>query len=498
MKQHNLFVTPIQLKRDYILPNLAFSPQKWYTSCMVEIKRGLSSSEKREFYSRLLHLAFPIMLQNLLNSSVSFVDTLMIGMVGETALAAVGLANQMFFLIAIFFYGVSSAAAIFIAQYWGAGNRESLHKVMGIALVLNFSGALLSTFFSLFFPELLMKIFTTDPVVVARGVEYLQVVAISYLFTSIAMIFFIALRSTGNAKTPLYVSAFAMVLNVILNYILILGKFGLPRMEVRGAALATTIARIVEAILILYFVFKNKHPIATNIKKYFSFDRALVKRYFITGLPVILNEMFWSLGMTAYKIAFARMGTNVLAAVNVTEAIQGLFFVALMGISNASAIMIGNRIGEGRLEMAKSYASRLLISGLLIGALLGGALALTSSILPIPFNLSPGVMQMTIYTLIVMGILLPIKAYNMILVIGVLRAGGDTRFSMFTELAGVWLIGVPLAFIGALVIKMPIYYLYLFLALEEVFKFMMGMVRIKSGRWINLLIEEPSANLDLA
>ena len=369
---------------------------------------------------------------------------------------------------------------------------------MGIALVLNFSGALLSTFFSLFFPELLMKIFTTDPVVVARGVEYLQVVAISYLFTSIAMIFFIALRSTGNAKTPLYVSAFAMVLNVILNYILILGKFGLPRMEVRGAALATTIARIVEALLILYFVFKNKHPIATNIKKYFSFDRALVKRYFITGLPVILNEMFWSLGMTAYKIAFARMGTNVLAAVNVTEAIQGLFFVALMGISNASAIMIGNRIGEGRLEMAKSYASRLLISGLLIGALLGAALALTSSILPIPFNLSPGVMQMTIYTLIVMGILLPIKAYNMILVIGVLRAGGDTRFSMFTELAGVWLIGVPLAFIGALVIKMPIYYLYLFLALEEVFKFMMGMVRIKSGRWINLLIEEPSANLDLA
>ncbi|MGI6480613.1 MAG: MATE family efflux transporter [Sphaerochaetaceae bacterium] len=467
---------------------------------MVEIKRGLSSAEKGEFYSRLLHLAFPIMLQNLLNSSVSFVDTLMIGMVSESALAAVGLANQMFFLIAIFFYGVSSSAAIFIAQYWGAGNRESMHKVMGIALLLNLAGALLATLSSLFFPELLMKIFTKDPVVIAHGVEYLKVVAISYLFSSIVLIFFIALRSTGNAKTPLYVSAFAMGLNIVLNYILILGKFGLPRMEVRGAALATTIARGTEVVLTLFFVFKNKHPIAATLKQYFSFDKALVKRYLSTGIPVILNEMFWSLGMTAYKVAFARMGTDVIASVNVTEAIQGLFFVALMGISNASAIMIGNRLGEGQIETSKQYASRLLLSGLVVGTVLGIALILTSPLLPIPFNLSAGVLQMTTYTLVVMGILVPIKAYNMILIVGVLRSGGDTRFSMFTELAGVWFIGVPLAFIGALVIKMPIYYLYLFLAIEEVFKFVIGMVRIKSGKWINILVEEsptPSVNLDL-
>jgi len=148
--------------------------------------------------------------------------------------------------------------------------------------------------------------------------------------------------------------------------------------------------------------------------------------------------------------------------------------------------------------MAKSYALRLLMSGLILAVLLGVALILTSPFLPIPFNLSPGVLQLTTYTLVAMGILLPIKAYNMIMMVGVLRAGGDTRFSMIAELAGVWLIGVPLAFIGALVIKMPIYYLYLFIALEEVFKLIVGMVRIKRGRWINLLIEEPPANLDLA
>ncbi|MFA5468919.1 MAG: MATE family efflux transporter [Sphaerochaetaceae bacterium] len=465
---------------------------------MVDIDTGALLNDKREFYSRLIHLALPIMLQNLLNSAVSFVDTLMIGMVGEAALAAVGLANQMFFLIIIFFYGVSSAAAIFIAQYWGAGNREALHKVMGIALLLNLFGALISSFFSFFYPELLMRIFTVDPVVIARGAEYLRIVAVSYLFSSVVLIFSIALRSTGNAKLPLYVSTFAIVLNIILNYILILGKLGFPRMEVRGAALATTIARTAEIILLLLIIYRRKYPVAAPIKEYFSFNKTLLKRYLITGIPVILNEMFWSLGMTAYKVAFARMGTNVIASVNVTEAIQGLFFVALMGISNASAIMIGNRIGEGSLESARVYARRLLLSGLIVGAFLGVALVLLSPLLPIPFNLSFTSYEMTRLTLIVMGILLPIKAYNMILVVGVLRSGGDTRFSMFTELAGVWIIGVPLAFLGALVLKMPIHQLYLFLALEEVFKFILGMIRVKSGKWINVLTEETPLSLDPA
>lgn len=445
---------------------------------------------KKEFFSRLMRLAFPIMLQNLLVNSVSFVDTLMIGLVGETALAAVGLANQMFFLITLFFFGVSSGAAIFIAQYWGAGDRTSMHRIMGIALVTSLLGALLSALFSFFFPKMIMHIFTDDPVVVTKGVEYLKIVAISYLFTAVVMVFSTSLRVTGDAKTPLYISAFSMTVNVVLNYGFILGNFGFPRMEVQGAALATTLARGTEAIVLIGFIYKKKRPSAAPLRELISFNRIMVKRYFFTCTPVILNEIFWSLGMTAYKIAFSRMGTDVIASINVTEAIQGLFFVALMGISNASAIMIGTRIGENRLATAKVYASRLLLIGFFTGIIIGIALIGLSPWLPIPFNLTPSVALMTTRSLIVLGMLIPIKAFTMILVVGVLRSGGDTRFSMVTELAGVWLIGVPCAFLGALVFHMPIYFVYLFVGLEEVFKFSVGIIRVRSDKWIHRLTED--------
>lgn len=445
---------------------------------------------RKEFFSRLLFLALPIMLQNLLASSVSFIDTVMIGTVGEDALAAVGLANQMFFLITLFFFGVSSGAAIFVAQYWGAQDRTSMHRVMGIALAISLVGAAFSSFISLTFPSAIMHIFTDDPIVVQRGTEYLRVVAVSYLFTAVVMIYSTSLRSTGDAKTPLYISLLSMSLNVVLNYLLILGKFGFPRMEVRGAALATAIARGVEVALLLVLVYKRKSPVAAPLGSLVRFSRPLVKKYLVTCLPVIMNEMFWSLGMTAYKVAFSKMGIEVIASVNVSESIQNLFFVVLMGVSNASAIMIGNRIGENRLDLARLYAKRLLLLGFFTGAVLGASLAFFSPWLPIPFNLSSTVSHMTTLSLISLGSLIPIKAFNMVLVVGVLRSGGDTRFSMITELAGVWFIGVPCAFIGALLLGMPIHMLYLFVGLEEAFKFVFGIVRIKSGKWVNRLTED--------
>ena len=457
---------------------------------MIAAQNPLLEETRREFFSKLLFLSLPIMMQNLLMASVSFVDTMMIGMVGEEAIAAVGLANQMFFLITLFFFGVSSGAAIFVAQYWGAQDRESMHKVMGIALLISMAGALLSSIISLVFPEAIMSIFTDDPTVISRGREYLVVVAVSYLFTAVVMVYSTSLRSTGDAKTPLYISIFSLSLNVILNYVLILGKFGFPRLEVRGAALATAISRGLEMVFLLLLVYGKKRAVAAPIKRLLGFNRTMVKKYFVTCLPVILNEMFWSLGMTTYKIAFSRMGMEVIASVNVSEAIQNLFFVILMGISNASAIMIGNRIGENRINLAIANANRLLHIGLFTGAILGGLLALLAPWLSIPFNLSPAVAHMTTRSLLSLGLLVPIKAYNMVLVVGVLRSGGDTRFSMFAELTGVWLIGVPCAFLGALVFHIPIYYLYLFVGLEEVFKLIIGMVRVKSGKWINRLTED--------
>lgn len=217
----------------------------------AKLFKPLNSSNK-EFIQRLLMLALPIMGQNLLISSVSFVDTLMIGMVGEVQLAAVGLANQLFFLISLFYFGVSSGAAIFVSQYWGSQDLKRMHKVIGIALITNLVGSLVATIGSLFFPHQLLMIFTKDALVVELGSQYLVIVAVSYLFTAVVMIYSAALRSTTDARTPLYTSALSIIVNVILNYVLIFGKLGFPKLGVAGAAIATAIARLAEMLLLLY------------------------------------------------------------------------------------------------------------------------------------------------------------------------------------------------------------------------------------------------------
>ncbi|MFA7671689.1 MAG: MATE family efflux transporter [Sphaerochaetaceae bacterium] len=445
------------------------------------------STSKKVFFKQLLFLALPIMAQNLLVSSASFVDTLMVGKVGESALAAVGLANQLFFLIALFYFGVSSGAAIFIAQYWGAQDKKSMHKVIGLALMINLFGALAATIASFFFPELLLGIFTKDETVIRIGSEYLKVVAISYLFSAVVMIFSTALRSTTDARTPLYISIISLFINIGFNYVLIFGKFGFPRLEVKGAALATAIARAAEMVILLIIIYRNKKGVAASLKEYLSFDKTLVKTYLTVCLPVIFNEILWSLGMTAYKVAYAKMGVEVIAAVNVIEAIQSLFFVVLMGTSNATAIMVGNKIGENKIAGARLYAKMLLFISFASGIVLGLFLFSLAKLLIVPFSLSREVGSLTASSLRTMSLLVPIKAVNMVLIVGLLRSGGDTRFSMFTELFGVWLIGVPCAFIGVLVLSLPLHFLYLFVGLEELFKFFIGLFRIKSNKWITRL-----------
>jgi putative MATE family efflux protein len=309
--------------------------------------------------------------------------------------------------------------------------------------------------------------------------------------TALVMIYSASLRSTGDSKTPMYITMISLIVNVILNYGLILGNFGLPRLEVKGAAIATLIARTLEMIILLFIIYRRKSAIAAPLKTLFSFNFEEVKSYLITCFPVILNEIFWSLGMVFYKIAFARLGTTVIASVNVSQSIEHLFFVVLIGVSNAAAIIIGNKIGENDIPLAQKYASTLIKLVIVVGILMGIGLFTLAPIIPRLFTLSDYVYGITVLSLRSMALLIPIKAVTMLIVVGILRSGGDTKFSMIVELTGVWGIGVPLAFIGALVFKLPIYYLYLLVGLEEFFKASIGYYRIRSNKWITRLVEEP-------
>ena len=432
----------------------------------------------------MFSIALPVVFQGLLTNSLSFVDTLMIGQLGEKAIAAVGLANQMFFLISLLFFGISSGSSIFLSQFWGARNEKNIKKVMGLSATAAFFGALFAAIVSFFFPTQLMHIFTYDAVVVNFGVSYLKIVAISYIFTAISNVLSTALRVIGHAKIPLGVALFSLTMNAIGNYLLIFGVGPFPELGVAGAAIATAISRLAEVVLLLYITYK-KHPVlAIKDRTAFSWDKTFLRIIVPTSLPVILNEIFWSLGMTTYKIAFSKIGISALAAVNVNEAIANLFFVAMMGVSNATLIMIGIKIGEGRTDLAKLYAKRFTMISLIAGIGAGAMQALMAPWFATLFNITAEVRRTAILCLLVNSLLLPIKSINMSVIVGLLRAGGDTRFSMFAEMFGVWAVGVPLAFFGVLVLHLNIYQVYMLLGVEELTKLVLGLVRLKRGKWI--------------
>jgi len=437
------------------------------------------------FRKTMLGISLPIILQMLLTNGLSFVDTMMIARLGESEVAAVGLANQMFFLVFLIFFGITSGTGIFVAQFWGDRDEKGIHHVVGLSLFGTMVFAIPFALVSLIIPHELMRLFTPDPVVVKLGVQYLKVIAPSYIFSGISFSFAMALRSIERPRIPLLATAISLGLNTIMNLILIFGLLGFPALGVAGAAIATLISRGIELIVIVFLIFSRRLPVAAGIREYLGFDREMVKRFFITAGPVLLNEIAWSLGMVMYKIVFARMGTDVIAAANITESIQGLFFVILMGTGTTAAIMIGKKIGEGNKEDAGRFARYFLIQGVFSGAVLGLIMSSTAPAIVLLLELKPETTALVRLTLMAIGILLPIKAFNLHMIVGILRSGGDTRFSFFTEFLGVWGIGVPMAFLGGLYFKLGLPAVYLLVGLEEVFKFFMTGLRFRSGKWIN-------------
>ena len=445
----------------------------------------------RAFFRAMFSIALPITIQNLIASSVNMLDTLMITSLGQESLAAVGLANQVFFFYGVTVFGISTGSAIFIAQFWGNRDRRNIKRILGLSLTLGSLLGIMFTLAALFIPEYLMKIFSKDPKVIALGVKYLRAVSTSYVITGISFSYAVASRSVGEARMPVVASFASFVTNGVFNYLLIFGKLGFPRLEVVGAAYGTLIARAVELFIILYFVYSSRGPLAGSIREMTDWNKNFVKRYFKTATPVIFNEAFWSLGTVLYSIAYAKIGTEAAAAVQILNTVQNLFMVITRGMGNACTVMVGNKIGAGEEEVAIQYANRFLILSIGVGLLLSTGIFLTSDLMLKAFrNLTPELYETSKRLLIALAIFFTIKVYNGTLVVGVLRGGGDTRFSMLLDMAGVWLIGVPLAFIGALVLKFPVYYVTPLVYMEEVVKAAIGTPRVISRKWVTNLIKD--------
>jgi putative MATE family efflux protein len=446
--------------------------------------------ERKTFTKKTIFLVIPIMLQALLVNGVTFVDTLMIGQLGTIQIAAVGVASQLFFLVTMFLYGISSAGGIFFSQFWGAKDIKSIKKVLGIIIVFSVFCCGIVSILSTLFPRFVMLIFTKDLSVIESGNSYLRIVGFSYILTGISFSYAVGLRFTGDAKTPLIVSLIALSVDVVGNYLLIFGIGPFPEMGISGAALSTSLSRVVEVFLYIIVTSSRKNcPIKFSFKDSLNFDKKFVVKFFKVAFPVVINDILWSVGMVCYKIAYSKIGTGALAAVQVVESINNLFFISISGLGSAVAIILGTKIGEGKEEEAHRYSMFALKFSMILGAMVGLLIILISPIFVDQFKIDADVKKMAVDSLKILAILQVIKAFTMVEVIGVLRGAGDATFSMFLEMSSIWLIGVPIAFISALVWHLPLPLIYLMVGSEEIVKLIVGMKRIRSKKYIHNFVK---------
>ncbi|HCY87676.1 MAG TPA: MATE family efflux transporter [Desulfobacteraceae bacterium] len=447
----------------------------------------LKASQKK-FIGLLWTLALPIALQNLLTCSMGVIDILMVGQLHEAAIAAVGIANQFVFMFIVIQYGIHSGVSIFTAQYWGKQDLSRIKHLSGMGIMVGLFIAAVFSFVALVLPHRLMGLFSTDPTVIRLGVDYLGIVGVAFAFTAVSFSFMVNLRAMGFAKVPMVCSVVAVGLNIFLNYVLIFGKLGFPELGVTGAAIATTTAKVTEGLVMAGIIYGKRYPLAATLKEMCSFDAAFFRRVATTCWPVFLNEFFWVTGISLYKLVYARLGTESIAAVNIVATLEEFLFIPFFGLFHGGAIMIGNSIGAGKEKTAYAYGQFLLIAQLLM-AMAGGLLMILSRDTVLSFyNISPGTYENAYYLMLVSGLLLWTKTTNFTNIVSVLRSGGDTRFGFLLDLTGVWCIGVPLAFLGAFYLRLPVYWVMALIAVEEFYKLGIGIPRFFSKKWIRNLV----------
>lgn len=450
--------------------------------------RAMHFFKDKDYYKQLLRLMLPIALQNIFASALNLVSVLMIGQLGDAPVAAVGLANQVWFLLNIIVFGVVSGASMFQAQFWGKRDIHNIRRVLGLSVKISAIVALIFWGAAFFFPESVLRIYSSDPAVIEEGSRYLRTVSWSYWFYAITSAYSTAARATGNVRTPMLVSTSALGVGVVLQYVFIFGfpPMGIEPGGVNGAAIGILIARGFECVTFLLIIYlKRSSPIAANLRDLADANLGYFGRVMTPVLPVIINEVLWSFAITTYNVIYGHISTQSVAAINIASTVESLAWGIFLGVGNATSIMVGHLIGESKTDQAYRYAGRSLVVQALGGLGMGALIYLFGGTILQYYKVSPEVVDYARGILTVMAIGWSMRAVNHVIIIGVLRAGGDSRFSLFLDGIIIWLVGVPLVAAAAFLLHLPIYYVYAFTMAEEAVKMIVGLWRYFSKRWIN-------------
>jgi len=449
-----------------------------------------------DFWKPTLRLAIPVALQNLLTCSFSLVDTIMLGQLGDVAVASVGMAGQWTWLINVLFFGLTSGSSVFLAQYWGAKDMAGVRRTYGLLLTSASCVGFLASLLAILFPSQVISCFTSDAAVIASGVSYLRIAGFSYLATAFTQIFCTVLRSTEEVRLPLVVTFISVILNAFLNYGLIFGRFGLPEMGVRGAALATAISAWVSPGVLFIISAVRKNVLICPRRQLFAFDGAFVKKFLRISIPVLLNEGLWSLGMIFQNMVYGHMGTSGYAALTISKVLQDLFFVFFAGMGHASAVLVGKEIGAGYMDAAVRFAKRFVFLVPTLAIPINFILILARSFFLGFYSISDEVYHLANLILLLGAIESPLRYIPYVTIIGVFRPGGDTRTGLYYDLIMVYGCSLPLSILLGLVFHLPFPLVYAAaLFAEDGIKVFLCLRRTWSLKWIQPVVDSAGSGI---
>lgn len=443
--------------------------------------------ERYVFHESLLKIAIPVTLQSLLQSSFSVVDQIMTGQLGSVSIAGIGLGSKFASLYSVLAAAVAAVAGIMIAQYIGKKEEKEVGRSFYLNLFLALALAVAFTGVAILFPKQVMSMYTKDAATMEAAAGYLRILSFSWIPVAAGTILSTLLRCREAAKIPLYASILAAVVNTGLNYVLIFGKFGFPRLEAKGAALATVISQIFGFLLTFVLFIREQRKRGWKLPFAVRMDKEKLIQYGGILLPILLCEFLWSLGENVYASIYGHIGTGECAAMTLTTPIQVLMIGALSGLAQAAGIIIGKLLGRNEYEKAYRESKWLLLYGLVGAILFSLLIVVCRPFYVLLYQVEDSVRETASQLLMAFALIAPVKVLNMILGGGIIRSGGKTKYVMVIDIVGTWLFGVPLGLLTAFVFELPIAYVYFILSLEECVRLLISMVVFVRKNWMQRL-----------
>ena len=439
---------------------------------------------KRSLRKEIVRLALPIALQQFMTALVGACDAIMLGKLSQDAMSAVSLATQVTFVFNLFMFAFMAGGNMFVAQYYGKGDYTGISQVF--SLVTKICGCIAVVFLAgtLFFPEQLMRILTNEETLIVLGSEYLRVIGISYVFSGIAQIFLAIMKNCGAVNMSTLINGVMVILNIALNAVFIFGLSGFPKMGIKGAALATVLATVVQFLWSVGYVLCRIRAVKFSLR---SCEKKLFGRFWQKTVPLLINNLAWGIGFSMYSVIMGHLGTDAVAANGIANISKNLVVCFCLGLGNAGSIIVGNRLGADRLQEAKEVGETLTKTAIIAGIVSGLVLIALSPFITKMVDLTPTARGYLQKMLLISSYYIAGKSVNCMTIGGIFAAGGDSKFGMLCDSVTLWCIIVPLGCICAFILKLPVMVVYFVLNLDEIIKLPVVYKHYKKYKWIKNL-----------